>query len=226
MVPQKEVFMETRSTVFKFGFWSAFLASVFSVAYIIGQFAEWFGLMGSGGGPENDSTWYGLVVLLVPSLFLGISFVVMMGSVHLQAPADRKIWSQTGLTFAIMYGTLICMNYFVQLTLVAPALYRGDVSDSVRPFLFNVFNSFTYSVDLLGYSFMSLSTLFAAFVFTGTGLEKTVRWFLIANGLIMPFIALQTFYHSFIWGGSLWAVTFPGATISLAVLFRRKLHGL
>jgi hypothetical protein len=115
------------------------------------------------------------------------------------------------------------MNYFVQLTLVAPALYRGNVSESVRPFLFNVFNSFTYSVDLLGYSFMSLSTLFAAFVFMGPGLEKTVRWFLLASGLIMPFIALQTFYHPLIWVASLWAVTFPGATISLAVLFRKKL---
>ncbi len=215
--------METRTTVYKLGFWSAVLASVFSVAYIIGQFAEWFGLMGSGGGPENDSTWIGLVVLLIPSLFLGISFVVMMVSVHHQAPTDRRIWSQLGLTFAIMYGTLICMNYFVQLTLVAPALYRGHVSESVRPFLFNVFNSFTYSVDLLGYSFMSLSTLFAAFVFMGPGLEKTVRWFFIANGLIMPFIALQTFYHPLIWVASLWAVTFPGATISLALLFRKKL---
>jgi hypothetical protein len=216
--------MEASRHVYNLGFWSAVLASVFSVAYDIGQLAEWFGLMGSGGSPENDSTWYGLVVLLVPSLFLGITFVLMMGSVHRLAPADRKIWSQTGLVFATMYGTLICMNYFVQLTLVAPALYRGDVSDSVRPFLFNVFNSFTYSVDLLGYSFMSLSTLFAAFVFMGPGLEKTVRWFLITNGLIMPFIALQTFYHPLIWGASLWAVTLPGATISLAVLFRRKLR--
>lgn len=216
--------MKNQKSVHKLGFYSAVLASVFSVAYVIGQFAEWFGLMGSGGGPENDSTWYGLVVLLIPSLFLGISFVVLMGSIHCQAPSDRRIWSQIGLIFAIMYSTLICMNYFVQLTLVAPALYKGNVSDSIRPFLFNVFNSFTYSVDLLGYSFMSLSTLFAAFVFNGARLEKLVRWFLIANGLIMPFIALQTFYHPLIWGASLWAVTLPGATISLAVLFRRKLR--
>ena len=218
--------MEIPKSVYRLGFWSAVLASVCSIAYVIGQLAEWFGLMGSGGGPENDSTWYGLVVLLVPSLFLGISFVVMMGSVHSQAPADKRIWSQTGLIFAIMYGTLICMNYFVQLTFVAPALYRGNVGDSVKPFLFNVFNSFTYSVDLLGYSFMSLSTLFAAFVFMGSGLEKAVRWFFIANGLIMPFIALQIFYHPLIWGATSWAVTLPGATLSIAVLFRRKLRGV
>ncbi len=218
--------LEGQSTVFRIGFWSAVLASVFSIAYDIGQIVEWFGLMGSGGGPEHDSTWAGLVVLLVPSLFLGISFVVLMGSVHRQAPTESKIWSQTGLTFAIMYGTLICMNYFVQLTLVAPRLYRGNVTDAVRPFLFHVFNSFTYSVDLLGYSFMSLSTLFAAFVFRGPGLEKTVRWFLIANGVIVPFIALQTFYHPLIWVASLWGVTLPGSTVSLAVLFRRRSQAL
>ena len=218
--------MEGQTTAWRLAFWSAVLASVFSVAYDVGQLLEWLGLMGSGGGPEHDSTWYGLVVLLVPSLFLGISFVIMMGGLHRQAPLGRRVWSQTGLTFAIMYATLICMNYFVQLTLVAPALYQGNVSDSVRPFLFNVFNSFTYSVDLLGYSFMGLSTLFAAFVFRGPGLERTVRWFMIANGLIVPFIALQTFYHPLIWVASLWAVTLPGSTISLAVLFRWKLQGL
>src|SRR5512139_649424 len=122
--------MEGQRSVCRLGFWSAVFASVFSISYVIGQLAEWFGLMGSGGGPEKDSTWYGLVILLVPSLFLGISFVVMMGSVHCQTPADRRIWSQTGFAFAIMYGTLICMNYYVQLTLVAPALHRGDVSDN------------------------------------------------------------------------------------------------
>lgn len=222
----KGVLVEGQSTTYRIGLWSAVLASVFSIAYDIGQIAEWLSLMGSGGGPEHDSTWYGLVILLIPSLFLGISFVVLMGSVHRLAPMERKIWSQTGLTFAIMYGTLICMNYFVQLTLVAPALYRGHVTDHVRPFLFHVFNSFTYSVDLLGYSFMSLSTLFAAFVFTGPGVERTARWFMVANGVILPFVALQTFYHPMIWVASLWAVTLPGSTISLAVLFRRKLHGL
>ena len=116
--------MESQTTVYKIGFWSAVLASVFSIAYDLGQLAEWSGLMGSGGGAENNSTWLGLVILLVPSLLLGISFVVMMGSVHRLATSDRRIWSQTGLSFAIMYGTLICMNYFVQLTLIAPALYR------------------------------------------------------------------------------------------------------
>ena len=64
---------QTSQTIYTIGFWSAVVAAFFALAYDSGQLAEWVGLMGSGGGPENNSTWLGLVVLLVPSLFLGIS---------------------------------------------------------------------------------------------------------------------------------------------------------
>jgi hypothetical protein len=68
---------------------------------------------------------------------------------------------------------------------------------------------------------MSVATLFATMVFTGRGLERTARAFLIANGLLLPFIALQMYVHALIWIAALWAITFPGATWSLALLFRR-----
>jgi hypothetical protein len=83
------------------------------------------------------------------------------------------------------------------------------------------FDSFLYAVDILGYTFMSVSTLFAARVFTGLGLERVVRIFLTANGLLIPFLALQMYFHQLIWIASLWAVTFPGSTWALAILFRR-----
>jgi len=91
----------------------------------------------------------------------------------------------------------------------------------MEQFLFVPFDSFLYAVDILGYSFMSVVTLFAAMVFTGKGIERITRWFLIANGLLLPFIALQMYWHWMIWVAALWAVTFPGSTWSLAVLFRR-----
>jgi hypothetical protein len=58
-------------------------------------------------------------------------------------------------------------------------------------------------------------------VFTGRGLERIARLFLIANGLLLPFLALQMYFHPLIWIAALWAVTFPGSTWSLAVLFHR-----
>jgi len=202
------------------GLTSAILATVFSIAYVLAQLAEWLGWLGSRGGPESGSTPLGLVVLLTPSLLLGSSFFVLIVSVHQLAPLERKVWSHAAVGFAAIYATLISMVYFVQLTLVAPRLAQGRM-EGIELLRFIPFDSFLYAVDLLGYSFMSVSTLFAAQVFRGSGLERVVRWFLTANGLLLPFLALQMYVHSFIWGGALWAVTFPGSTWALAILFAR-----
>ncbi|MBE9193508.1 hypothetical protein IQ230_24865 [Gloeocapsopsis crepidinum LEGE 06123] len=202
------------------GFWSAVLATVFSIAYIVGQLAEWLGLLGSQGGPESSSTPLGLVLLLTPSLLLGSSFLVLTVSIHQLALPERRIWSHTAVAFATAYTVLISIVYFVQLTLVMPRLARGQ-SEGIEVFLFVPFDSFLYAVDILGYSFMSVATLFAAMVFVGKGLERVVRVFLTANGLLVPFIALQMYFHPLIWIAALWAVTFPGSTWSLAILFRR-----
>lgn len=203
------------------GFWSAVFATVFSIAYDIGQLAEWLGWLGSQGGAESSSTPLGLVLLLTPSLFLAPAFLVLMVSVHQWAAPDRKVWGHAAVAFAAAYAVLVSAVYFIQLTLVAPRLAQGRTA-GIEPFLFVPFDSFLYSVDILGYSFMSVATLFAARVFTGDGLERNVRLFLTANGLLLPFIALQIYWHSLIWIAALWAITFPGATWSLAILFRRK----
>lgn len=209
--------------VLKFGIRAAIAAACFSIIYDVGQLAEWLGGMGSGGGPDNASNATGLIVLLTPSLFLGPSFLAMMVSIHQSAPAEKKIWTHTGIAFAIIYTTLISINYFVQLTLVVPHMLHGE-TESVRFLLFKPFDSFLYSVDILGYSFMSLSTLFAAFAFRKTGKEKSARLLFIANGLLLPFIALQNYYHLLIWAASLWGVLFPWAMISLAILFKNKIQ--
>jgi hypothetical protein len=69
---------------------------------------------------------------------------------------------------------------------------------------------------------MSAATLFAAFALTGAGVERVARRFMIANGLLIPFLAFQMYWHSLIWVASLWAITFPGAMVSLALMFGRR----
>ena len=202
------------------GFWSAVLATAFSITYVVGQLAEWAGWLGSQGGPESASTPLGIVILLTPSLFLGSSFLVLTICVDQLATPERRIWSHAAVAFATIYAALISIVYFVQLTLVGPRLASGR-TEGIEMFLFVPFDSCLYAVDILGYSFMSVATLFAAMVFTGNGLERIVRRFLIANGLLLPFISLQMYFHPLIWIAALWAVTFPGSTWALALLFRR-----
>jgi hypothetical protein len=124
------------------------------------------------------------------------------------------------VAFATIYAALISINYYVQLAWVGPRLARGQVA-GMEAFLFTPFDSFLYAVDILGYSFMSVATLFMAKVFTGGGHERPLRWLLIANGLLVPFLALQMYWHWLIWFASAWAVTFPGAMWVLAIHFRR-----
>lgn len=204
----------------RLGLWSAVFATLFSLTYVVGQLAEWLGWLGSAGGPESASTPFGLVVLLTPSLFLGPSFLLLILCVRELASEERRIFGHAAVAFAIAYTVLICINYYVQLTLVAPRLAAGR-TEGIEPFLFIPFDSFLYSVDILGYSFMSVATLFAARVFTGDGLEKAARWFLTLNGLLLPFLALQIYFHWMIWIAALWAITFPAATWILAVIFGR-----
>jgi hypothetical protein len=201
------------------GFWSAVIATLCAIAYDVGQIAEWLGLLGSGGGAHNLSTPLGIVVLLTPSLILGSSFLILMVSVHQAAPPERKVWSHVAVVFATIYAALISINYYVQLTWVGPRLARGKI-EGMEAFLFTPFDSFLYAVDILGYSFMSLATFFVAKALTGDGLERIARFFLVANGLLIPFIALQMYVHWFIWLAAPWSITFPGATWTLALLFR------
>ena len=206
------------------GFWSAVLATVCSITYDLGQIAEWLGWLGSAGGPESSSTLLGIIVLLPPSLLLGSAFLVLLVAIHLTTPSERQIWSLSALAFGIAYAVLISMTYFVQLTLIAPHLARGDTI-GIEAFLFVPFDSFLYAVDILGYSFMSVATLFASRAFAGAGVRRVVRWLLTANGLLLPFLVLQLYWHPLIWGAALWAVTFPGSTWALAVCFRRMAGG-
>jgi hypothetical protein len=203
------------------GFWSALAATLCSVVYIIAQLAEWQGWLGSAGGPESASTPLGLAILLTPSLLLGSAFLVLMISVHQIGAADSKVWSHAAVAFATVYAVLISLVYYVQLTLVAPRIAQGRTT-GIEVLLFEPFDSLLYAVDMLGYSFMSVSTLFAARALPGDGLRRHARFWLTANGLLLPFLALQMYWPELIWPASLWALTFPAATLTLALLFQRS----
>lgn len=159
-------------------------------------------------------------MLLTPSLLLGPAFLLMVVSIHELASPERRVWSLAAMAFAIAYLVLTGVTYFVQLTWITPRLAAGRIA-GMEPFLFVPFDSFLYAVDILGYSFMSVATLLAAPVFTGPGVARVARRFLMANGLLLPFIALQMYWHGLIWIAAVWAITFPGATWSAALVFRR-----
>lgn len=200
------------------GWWSALAALGLSLAYIAAQLAEWAGLLGSAGGPNAASTAAGLAILLTPSLLLGPAFVVLLAALHAVAPEPRKVFALAGLAFATMYATLTGLVYFVQLTFVGPRLAAGDTA-GIGLLLFVPYRSFLFAVDLLGYSLMSAATLVAAFGLPAVRSARAAKAAMIANGALVPFLALQMFVPALIWPAAAWALTFPASAALLLRMF-------
>jgi len=199
-----------KKLVSQVGFWSAILSFVFGMGYIVAQFAQFAGI--------PAAPWH-LITLMFPSFLLAFSFVILMISIHYYASDERKIWSHIGLAFAIMYATLNSAVYFLQMTVLLPLTLIGE-ADKVAFLIFDK-PSFIYGLDALGYSLMSLATLFVAPVFVGGRLEQWTRRALIANGFLTFGLLLQQNFPIAFYVGALWIFTFPISTALLAVIFKR-----
>ncbi|MDO1558846.1 hypothetical protein Q0812_05330 [Brevundimonas sp. 2R-24] len=184
------------------------------------QLLEWMGLIGSAGGPHSSSSALGLYLLLTPSLLLGPCFVLAVAGLQARRPADPL--GAAALAFSAIYAALTGAVYFMQLTLVAPALQQGREA-SVAWLRFVPFESPLYAVDLLGYGFMSLACLSAGLALGRDRPAALARALLIATGLLLPFITLQMFWPPLIWVAALWGITFPLAMLALAQWARQAI---
>ncbi len=195
----------------RFGFWSATAAAAAAIAYAVPQLMQVAGML----PPIVDR-----ILIFAPSLALAPAYVATMVAVDGFAPRHRKLWGRTALAFAIMYATLVSIVYVVQLGVVIPHELHGEIE---RVALLSCCEpgAFLTAVDLLGYTLMSLSTLFAAPVFSAQGFERWLRRALLANGALAPFLLLQLAYPPLIYVGALWLITFPASMILLAIVFAR-----
>jgi len=196
----------------RFGFWAAIVALVASLAYGVPQILQVMGIL--------VDPWDRILIFL-PSLILAPAFVLTMAAVHDAAPTAHRVWTTGALAIAVMYGTMVSIVYVVQLGSVIPHDIRGEGAD-FRLFACCGFGQPLTMIDLLGYTLMSLSTLLAAPAFRNAGLEAAARFWLIANGVLAPFLIAQIAYPALIYVGALWLITFPLAMVCVALVFRRR----
>lgn len=192
----------------RFGFWAALAAFAASLGYGVPQLLQVAGIL--------HDPW-DRILIFAPSLALAPAFVLTMAAMHEATPADRRVLSLSALALATMYATLVSIVYVTQLGTVIPHDIAGDGA-AYAAFACCGQHQFATGVDLLGYTLMSLSTLVAAFVFTGPR-QRMARWWLFANGLLAPFLLGQLAWPALIYVGALWLITFPVAMIALAWFF-------
>jgi hypothetical protein len=193
----------------RLGFWAAVAAIVFSLAYGVAQIAQVAGLL--------HDPW-DRILIFAPSLALAPAFVVTMAALYAVAPPSARAPAVSAMALAIMYGAFVSTVYVTQLSVVIPHELAGDRT-TYALFACCGQGQFTTGVDLLGYTMMSLSTLLAAFIFTPGGPHRWARRWLIANGLLAPFLLGQLAWPALIYVGALWLITFPVAMILLARAF-------
>ena len=201
-----------KETICKIGFWSGLVAFVAAAGFSVAQILQVMGLLSY---PWDEILIYGF------SLFIATPFMLALLALHHVTPEDKKFWSHAAVLFALMYVIYVTLNYVVQLTAVIP--YAAP-----DPVLVQTPHSLFWTVDALGYIALGLATVFAVPLFTKQGIQKWLRWFFLANGLVTPLISFVYFYPVFsttlLLLGLPWIATSLGSMLFLTLFFRERME--
>lgn len=164
-------------TVVTFGF--AIIAIPISGANCPGNCVEYPYLDTVSQFPR-DFLWMPLAIVLV------LAYVTLMVSIHSYASRQKKIFSQVGLSFALIAAAVLVADYFIQFSVIPMSLTNGETEGLAMLIQYNPHGVFL-ALEELGYLVMSLSFLFMAPVFANKNrLESAVRWiFVIAFILVI-----------------------------------------
>jgi len=219
-------------SISRIGFWASVLATIFSTGYGISVIVMMISTMATAA--ETPSGWSGIELFvasfqpiqmlpLIPSLLLAPTFIVLMVSIHYYAAPDKKIWSHLGIAFTLIYAAMASINYIAQLTVVRLSILNKE-TDGLAMFVMGNSHSIFWALAS-AYVFMNLAMLFAAPVFDGGRLERSIRWVFFANGasaVVTVYGVVADSPQIYLLGSLVpWCVIFSLATSLLAVLFKR-----
>ena len=211
-----------RHTAITLGFWSAVLATVFTISFVIlaavFKPADWQGI-------ETYAENFSFLQMSnhIPVLLLAPTIIIMMVCIHHVTPEKQKVFSLIGIAFSSVYAAIICTNYYIQLFVVRLNLLEGDLDGLALLALPNL-HSIVFALESIGYTFLSLATLFVSPVFSGGKLESWIRWLFIITGVIGIFGAIVAPFDQpvlILAGLGIWSLVFPAATILISIFFRK-----
>jgi hypothetical protein len=216
--------------VSQLGFWAALLSTLLGIGYGLAVIimAASQSKTGSAAGWTDIEAYLAtfspiLMLPLVPSLLLAPAFTALMVCIHAYAAPEKRIWSQLGLAYTLIYAGMAFTNYIVQLVSVQRSLLAGE-TDGLAMLVHGNPHSIFWSL-VSAYIFMNLAMLFVAPVFQGGRLETWIRRFFLLNGCSVVLTIATLWLDSpagFLLGSLvIWCPIFSIATALLVVLFSR-----
>jgi hypothetical protein len=118
--------------------------------------------------------------IFVPSVLLPLSFLAVLSGFHSQAKTEIKPWTFLASAMGGVGATILCVNYLIQGVWI-PSLIRQD-SDLVGMFASANPGSLFWTFELFGYAILGLAMWAAILIFQKSGLDRAIRWLIIANG--------------------------------------------
>lgn len=125
---------------------------------------------------------------MYPAMGVMLLYVILMSLIHFSAHENKKIYSQTGLLFALSAFIVLAGDYFVQLSVIQPSLLLGEDDGIALLSQFNPHGLFI-ALEEFGFLLMSISFIFMAPVFADGRLQRVLRWTLITS-FILNMVAL------------------------------------
>jgi hypothetical protein len=63
---------------------------------------------------------------MYPAMLLSLVYYILMVSIHYFAPVDKRIFSDIGLSFALISMATFFVDYFLQVSVIQPSLVLGE----------------------------------------------------------------------------------------------------
>ena len=171
---------------------------------------------------------------MYPAILLSLVYYVLMVSIHYCAPAERRVFSQLGMSFALLSTATIGIDYFLQLSVIQPGVVLGETDGIAMLSQFNPHGVFIV-LEEIGFLMMSLSMLCMAPAIVGnTKVEKAIRWLFVACftlnaislGLYAGFYGIHREYRFEITTISINWLTLITTGVLLSIIFRRAMAAL
>ncbi len=112
---------------------------------------------------------------MYPAIALVLAFVILTVCIDQHTSGGKKLYSRIAVAFACLSAGIISLDYFMQVSIIQPAVLNGETDGIALWTQYNPHGAFIV-LEEFGYILMSISLLFLALVFKGRGAQNKIRW--------------------------------------------------
>lgn len=211
----------------KLGKWTAILSAIFAIVWFITfNMQDVFQAVPNWKDMEAYAQAYHIsrLTLIYPSLFLALTYIIMLACMHRVLPEDKKLWSLIALSIGIIYAVMASINYNIQAVSVRQSLAAGEIY-GLEMFIPDNTHSI-YNALANSYVYMAISMFFAGFIFSKNKLGNWIRVLLFIQIVsAVGQVGYSMFDISeivFIITSMVWVIGAPASFILIAIWFKKQ----